>query len=293
MESKPLTPEMCTRAGRDIREGAARLGVRLEGQHDLEKVARACDRLASLLADPPGSSGILEPDAHSVETFMMAEQGMRLASILRMAGRVDGSDKLAVWIKGRINRLETQAEEAQDHLFELDIAARLVRWIGQGVSIDEPDIVITIPAGRLALALKRPRSIPSVGSAIEKARKQIGRTGLKGMIVIGTEALFHHSNDPARPTVLYQVATDEDAEKEGRRIVKAAALQAKREIINACLRESGVGGILFFGALTYLCTDPEPAYGHRYITLNFPNKGYPGASDALEGLAGFLLDEPP
>ena len=42
-------------------------------------------------------------------------------------------------LKKRLNRLETQDEQAQDYLFELEVAERLVRQ-GHGISFEEPDM---------------------------------------------------------------------------------------------------------------------------------------------------------
>lgn len=281
-EARVLTAEVALKSARDIREGAARLGVTLARQNDLEKIARDCELFASLegKASPP--------DARFIEGLMAAEQGMRLAATLSMAGQVQGAEKLATWVRGHINAIETQDEEAQDHLLELEVAGRLAREPRLSVSIDEPDIVITVPAGQMTVAIKRPRTAKGVGWAIRKARKQIKRSNRKGMIVIGTEALFHHSNDPLRPTVLYRFETSEEAGTEGMRLVKEAALAARSQIEKACLRESAVGGILFFGALTHVFLKPEPGYGSRYVRGVFPNDGYPGARETLKFLAGCL-----
>jgi len=62
-------------------------------------------------------------------------------------------------IEKRIDRIDTQDDQAQDHLFELELTGRLAKWPGLEIELAEPDILIRYPADHppMALACKRPR----------------------------------------------------------------------------------------------------------------------------------------
>jgi hypothetical protein len=90
-------------------------------------------------------------------------------NLLERAHKIDGgSEQVRRWIRKRIDTLATQEEEAQDHLFELEVAGRLARFEALSVKMAEPDIIIRLPGFTepIAIACKRPRSAKSAGAKL-------------------------------------------------------------------------------------------------------------------------------
>ena len=78
-------------------------------------------------------------------------------------------------------------DPARDLQFELLVGAQLVR-AGARVRLAEPDLVLEVPGGNIALAAKRPSKITAVEDALRSATRQIRRSGLRGLAVIDVSA---------------------------------------------------------------------------------------------------------
>jgi len=212
------------------------------------------------------------------------EQAGRLADLLGWASRVGNADTHAkYWIRRRFDRIETQDEQGQDFLFELEIAGRLARWPNLVVELAEPDILARFDVGDppIAFACKRPRTQKSAIRAAEVARSQIEASGHAGVIIIGTEAIFHRT-ETGLP-VIFEAANPKEALDSG----NEAMLQ-----LAAALREppqrafgSSVAGVYLCGLLTYWSKQPN-AYAYTWVRRPVVNTAVSSGADVLA-----LLDQ--
>jgi len=277
--ARPLTSSECRAIAETIRESLVTLRIPLAG--DLERFVTEAEWLGTFPAGPFEPGGAAYSDRQrGLTAFLLMEQARRVAWMLLAARGLKGKGVSQVlrWVTGRIDRIAVQDEQAQDYLFELEIAGRLRMKDGVDVSLEEPDIVIG-PVGRPPLgsmACKRPLRRDTVGRALLKAREQITRRGLPGIIVIGMEALFHRSgDDEEKPTVIYHADRARDLESEGRRVISEAVGCAAAEI-GQVFRSGTVEGLLFCGLMTGLLRFPS-SYHHRWVRRTMPNPAGDGA----------------
>ena len=184
--------------------------------------------------------------------------------------------------KKRLNRLNTQEEQAQDFLFELEIAARLA-GLSLAVTFDEPDIVLHTSEGeRLGLACKRPRNAKRHRKRLPEAAVQVTARSYQGVVVIGVEPLFHRSGDQERPTITY-LGDGPMVKAEAYRILDEAIYSAAKEI-DAALNH-GVAGVLFRGVVTGWArrvAEGRDAYHSQWIHRAISHPDALGLADVLE-----------
>jgi hypothetical protein len=136
-------------------------------------------------------------------------------------------------------------------------------WLGDDGS-GEPDISIGWAKEPLfAVECKRARSIGGVSNLVRTARRQLRRTDLSRVIILGLEAIFHRSDDPQRPTVFYATDTLDEAVAEAERLALEAEVAAGPELRKAY--DEGVGGMISCGVFTCLYRRPFTAYAFRWI----------------------------
>lgn len=280
------------RIANDIRSGLAAIHVELRPDAMLSHMLADAEWLGTGPEDLFGADTRMDEDADRfARAFMRMEQADRLSNLLHWAKNVGNLQTHSRrWIQKRIDRTETQVEEAQDLLFEVEIAGRLARWPGMQIELAEPDILIRYPADSepLALACKRPRSENSLERAIRDAKRQILAAGYEGIILVGTEALFHMPADSSGP-VTFKAETPAEARSAGeertRQIMAAFSASAK------WLWANRIGGVYFVGILTYWSARPS-SYGYAWIRDSLPNPTLGGASAALQRLDWLLFNQP-
>lgn len=226
------------------------------------------------------------------KAFVRMEQAGRIADLLSWAQQIDGMRSHARrWIEKRIDRIDTQDEQAQDHLFELEIAGRLAKWPGLQIELAEPDILIRYPSDHppMALACKRPRTPRSARRAIEEARDQIRASTFDGAIVVGTEAIFHRNDIGSSAPCVFQVDTPAHAKVHGNEILTELA-EAVRQQPRRVFHER-VAGVFLCGILTYWSRRPS-VYGYVWLRRPIPNLDVPYTVATLEALDHLLFQSP-
>lgn len=289
---RKLTAEECRRNATGLRQGVAGLGLSLRPESSIAQMIEDAEWLADGPDDVFDAVGKFEEDPDRFLTaFMRMEQAGRIADLLEWASRVGNSRAHArYWIQQRLDRMETQDEQSQDLLFELDIAGRLARWDGLAIELAEPDIVIRYPSAEtppFAIACKRPRSADSLIRSIARAKSQIGRSGHRGLIAVSTDAIFHRSGDPTRPTIVYQARSASDAQREGKQILHdlAATISSHRDDAF----DDAVGGVYLCGILTFWSGEPS-AYSYTWLREPVPNDAHPHTSELLQAFDYLLFD---
>lgn len=282
-----LTAERCADIAATIRSGVAALGLRLTPTNDLERMARDAEWLAK---EPGALEGrpVADEERRS-DALLTAEQAGRVAATLQLLPLLKNHEPAVRWLRGRIDRLQTQDTEALDHLFELEMAGRLARATDLTVSIEEPDIVATLPSGRsFLIACKRPRSLKGVSDSIRTAKHQIRelRAGRAAVIFIGTEAIFHKSDKPGKQTIVYTVSAPQQARALGEKKIAEAISAADKETERAF--SEGVSATLYCGSLVFLTKRPPTIRG-MMLSRGVWNLADPGSHDLLRNLQRILF----
>ena len=263
----------------------------LSSQSAILQMVEDAEWLASFRRRLFDAGGPFEADpGRAGAAFMRMEQARRLAELLTRAPQIAGArDHVKRWIRKRIDRIESLDEEAQDLLFELEIAGRLAKWRSIRVQLAEPDILFELPntPAQFALACKRPRTIKSSGRALEEAAQQIRKNRRPGIIVLGMEAIFHGSQLPKRPVVVYQAETPHDAKRHGSGIMDIVAEETSVHQQRAFQGE--VDGALLCGILTYWCKRPS-AYAYAWLRRPILNPRVPESESIVGGLDTLLFE---
>lgn len=114
-----LTAGRCRITAARIRDGLDELQLRAVSGTPLDRILRDAEWLGSGPEDLFAAGGrfFQDPKRFSV-AFMRMEQAVRLADVLAWAKLVQGTHRnIRQWIEKRIDRIESQADQAQDHLF--------------------------------------------------------------------------------------------------------------------------------------------------------------------------------
>lgn len=284
-----LSAERCAEIAKAIRSGVVALDVRLAPGHDLERMAREAEWLASM--GPEALNGkAVDDEERRFAAILMMEQAERIAATLQVLPLIQNHELAKKWLRDRLNRLWTQDAEAQDHLFEFEMAGRLARATELTVSLEEPDIVVTLASGRsFLIACKRPRSTAGVPNCIRKAKRQIRdqRNGRPAVILIGTEAIFHKSDKPGKKTVIYKTESPDRARAIGAAKIEEAIRASERETERALA--DGVAAIMYCGVLVYLLKHP-PAFYALILRRGIWNRAEPGSQNLLRQLERILFE---
>lgn len=119
-------------------------------------------------------------------------RGQLLNKIAMLVSRMPDQVELAQYLrrlkKGTVEPLERSRSEAKDALWELEVWGDLVD-AGFDVEFREPDIVLQIPTGPLAIACKRIYSAANAISSMSGGVKQIARSGLPGILAVNIDDL--------------------------------------------------------------------------------------------------------
>lgn len=192
----------------------------------------------------------------SLTAFPLYDQVNRLAVSLKWATAIPGIERKIGRLRKKLNRLESQNEAAQDDLFEIDIAYRLVKR-GVEVEFAEPDIVISFPPdSKFAIACKRPRTIGAVQKRIRQGANQIRDQKLPGIVAIGMEAIMHSSDDPEKPKpAWYHIDHPDQMEAAAEPFFAKTIRRTNHEITRSF--DKGVGAVFFCGLITSICTNPS------------------------------------
>lgn len=294
---KPLTAKECADLGRNARTLLETLDLKLDPSSDLEQMVRDVEFLGSFPGDPMSSNGAWAADKQrTVYAFARVEQTRRIVRTLAQAPFVKNADGHLRWLRKRLDRLrirtpdEARAREAEDYLFELEIAGRLAMWERHEISFEEPDIVLTAGTAKVALACKRPRNEKSLKPAILKAGKQIRNSRNAGFIVIGAEYLLHGVDERGRPATIVEALSEGHAFAEGEEALRRAE-DASRPEIEKVFAEA-TAGVLFVGVLVYITRDPM-VFGYRWFTRIVPNREAPYAPELLGLIRDLLVDQYP
>jgi hypothetical protein len=199
---RPLTAAVCKDATAQVRESLAHFQVPIVAGGNLDQMLRALERVGELLSGPiPATGAITDRQRQEVR---YVHQVTRLASMLRglQLPRVSGAvaKELQTWLTKSFNSLETLDAEAQDHLFELEVAAALAHQ-GLCVSLEEPDLVVEgLPlVPKLAVACKRPRRLKKVDDKIREGIGQLRKEGLPGVVAVSFDSVLNADPGSRRP----------------------------------------------------------------------------------------------
>lgn len=123
-----MTSAQCATQAALLKEGLGYFGIKVNATSDVGRMIAALEWMGSF---PPEA---VQPDTaftadrkRALQAFPLYEQALRIARAVTWARTVPGAREKVLHLKKRVNRLETQDEQAQDYFFELEIAERLVR----------------------------------------------------------------------------------------------------------------------------------------------------------------------
>lgn len=288
-----LTADRCNTIGRKIRNGLDALGFTPPPEATVEQMAQDSQWLGTGPQDIFADGGRYHEDRpRFAKAFVRMEQAGRIADLLTWAQQIDGvRSHVRRWIEKRIDRIDTQDEQAQDYLFELELAGRLAKWPGLQIELAEPDILIRYTSDHppMALACKRPRTPRSARRAIEEARDQIRASGCHGAIVIGTEAIFHRTENGSSAPCVFQVDTPAQAKAHGNELLIELAETVRQQPRRVFHKR--VAGVFLCGILTYWSRRPS-AYGYVWIRRAIPNLDVAYTVQTLEALDHLLFQSP-
>jgi hypothetical protein len=279
-----------------LRAGLDAFGVTVSAGQPIGRMIVDLEWIAAYTADPfePGGAREAAPERFD-RAYSRSLQAHQIAEILERAQRVVNiTSHIRQWIPKQIDRIERADEQAQDHLFELEVATRLALWHlnGEGieVSLEEPDISIRLPSepagGSQVLACKRPRSLSAIRANLQKGVTQIRdsrrvdprRTGI---VMINLDAMRDWQTIVSTPD-------GAAAEREGlarvARIASAAARDVERERDPACL------GVHF--SACFLHSVPGERYGYFWVDHSAPDPSIGTASASLDTLHRLLFTMP-
>lgn len=283
MKYEYVTSAQCAEQATLLKEGLHYFGISANPTSDVGRMIAALEWMGSFAAET------VQPDTafkanrkRALRAFPLYEQALRIARTITWARTVPGARDKVLHLRKRLNRLETQDERAQDYLFELEIAERLVAQ-GHAITVEEPDVVLHVrDSDKLGLACKRPRNVRQLRERVKEAADQVTAQPFPGVVVIGVEPLFHRSGDRQRPTVTY-LGDPSMVASAAYDILDAAMMRSRIEI--AAAFSQGVAGILFCGIVTGWArrvVGDQDAYHFQWIHRALSHPDALGLADVLE-----------
>jgi SEC-C motif-containing protein len=287
-----LTREECGRIAGSLDKSLAYFGISLNPTADLASMIRELKWIASFPAEPHEPGGAAQGGGtRAHRAFYFADQAGRIAEALDAVRNVHGAAKKVVWLKKRLDRLQTQSERAQDYLFEIEVAGRLARHPNVTVAFEEPDLMATVRGmGRLSLACKRPHTSKGVANCLDDGRKQIVRGATPGALVVSLEALIHSKKDGKGKTVLWDASSGADLRDAGFRLMEAERTKAALSVYRV-QEEPRMLGILWWGLITGRARDNR-AYAREWLCYPEGNARVAGSQAKLRVLAKLFRDAP-
>lgn len=267
--AEELTAARCREVAGVLRAQLDALDVKLPPSSPLARLLADVAWMASFegppLDDVSGASGADEDRA--VGAVLRFLQLQDLAAALAALGPVarDNPEALRA-LRKRFDRIDTQQADAQNRLFELEVAGRLARR-GIRPEFGEPDIVArSVGLGRFCLACKRPQNLDRLRERIREGADQIAKRGVKGFVVLDLQPMIFKNDDPVRRSRFYvlqgaaQLAEELAADMDGWiAVVSDAVAQARRK--------NHVAGVVFAATGWGLTeTSPRPLYGWAWVT---------------------------
>lgn len=202
-----FTSALSTEIIREFRAALALMGETLVASDPLESFAQDLEWFAR---EGDGHPDALAPAAASdvhraARVYSGFLQFQAIAAGLKACASIIPVDHRIRWaLHEPYDRVESLDKEAQDHLFELEVAGWLVRR-GLSVAFEEPDITCQLPKiGVVALACKRPHNLKRLKRRISSGAEQLERNARPGVVVIDLQPLMFATGDPVRPTYLDQ-----------------------------------------------------------------------------------------
>lgn len=268
MEPQELTSAHCHEVAYHLRARLDALGVRLGAVSPVARLLVEVDWMASFDGPPLDmTSGASRVDAERAADAVIRFLQMQdiTAALVALGPVALGNPEAVKALRKHFDRIETQTADAQDRLFELEVAGRLARR-GIEVDFDEPDIVAkAVGLGRFCLACKRPHNLDRLRERITKGADQITTRGLTGFVVIDLQPLIFTNNDDVRRTRYYelhgdaQLAHELAADMDGRIAVVADTVARARQV-------ERVAGVVF-AAMGWGVTEnpPRPTYEWAWV----------------------------
>lgn len=269
MEPRELTSSHSREVAYQLRARLDALGVTLGPASPRARLLVEVDWMASFdgppLDETSGASRVdTERAADAVIRFLQMQD--ITAALVALGPVALGNPEAVRALRKRFDRIETQTADAQDRLFELEVAGRLARR-GIVVEFDEPDIVAKSHGlGLFSLACKRPHNLDRLRERIGKGAAQIASRGLQGFVVLDLQPLIFTSNDDSHPTRFYELRGDAQlahelaADMDGRIAVVADTVARARQV-------ERVAGVVF-AAMGWGETKnpPRPTYEWAWVT---------------------------
>jgi hypothetical protein len=283
LQRRPLRPAECASVAASLRDSERELGLTLHPRSDLADMIRELEAF-SKEADPAGN-----PARPTFDRAFIIDQASRIASALEHLRGVQGFDQVKKWLGKRLNRLRTQTQEAQDHLFEIEIAGRLAQ-AGAAIELpDPPDIVATLPPfGAVPIECKRPRNARSAIRALREGSRTIEKAGRPGVLVVSLEVLLNTT--PAGKVMRWRAPTMDALERALRddihRLVDA--ILGRFELVGP----NSAAGIIWVGIASALIDEPR-SYGSSWAHLTTANRAMPASEGLIRRLGRDLFEAGP
>ncbi len=240
-----LTPSKCREIASSLAASLTYFDVKPHPRSDLALMIVDLDWMADNGGLPIGSlgaAGIDKPRAlHGLARLIQAQE---VARVLQCCQAVRGAEKKVGHLASQLNRLRTMEKPAQATLFELDIAARLSRFLPDVTLADPPapDVVCVIPGiGQLGFECKRPHRRGGLWRGLRDATSLIKRQTFPCFAIIDAQPLLYGTNDPIRQVYFDLLESQEDLKlhhgRSIRELIDSSAPELKRAF------EGGVLGL--------------------------------------------------
>ncbi len=201
--------------------------------------------------------------------FPLIEQASRIAFALESLQPVLGADAKVRWLRKRIDRLTTQADQAQDYLFEVEVAGRLAR-AGLVPAFCEPDITVSLPKlGVVMLPCKRPRTATGFQDKLREAVSQTRKAGGgPAVTIMSIEAILQPIGGKTRAPV-GDAYTTREILSGAVELARDTLVLDQKAAINRHLAAEGIAG-LFIWALGAAKIMVPQSYASEWMGLSLP-----------------------
>jgi hypothetical protein len=200
------------------------------------------------------------------------EQLMVIVNDLSSPPEVQGwKQKVQIIVSGKdLPEDEERKTTARDLQFELFTAA-LCRRAGYSILLEEPDVVVKHPISDFGIAAKRIKSVNKLSHRIKKAKDQILKSEMDGVICLDVTPLHN-------PTNAFMIVEDPQiAINEVQRIADHFLHRNVKKIRSLIGTEEIFGFMVFMGSLFYIPTKSQLGRSTRWSITNlcgFTDKRY-------------------
>jgi len=201
--------------------------------------------------------------------FPLIEQASRIAFALESLQPVSGAEAKVRWLRKRIDRLTTQTEQAQDYLFEIEVAGRLARAELE-LAFREPDIVVSLPqTGDVLLPCKRPRTPAGFADKLHEAVSQVRRAGGgPAVTIVSIEAMLQPLGG-ASPAPVGDSYLARETLRGAVELARDEIALGQKSAINRHLAAEGIVG-LFIWALGAAKIMRPSSYASEWMGMSIP-----------------------